>query len=238
MNNKNLYLYLTFLSAVSFGANASSDQSASMMPGKQFFSGAYVTGSIGHSNLAAQKKSQAQVGLFAIGCGKDFSSNALTYAADFGGGSFFGSTYMGFEGGVFRDGHRAISSFSFGVGGVLGTLKETLIRDQGVNLKVKIGRLLNETTLFYGSLGIEHSRFTYHAAIDRDDSKKSKSLWGIAPCLGIKTRLSDWLSLDLGYSYTLYQHLKITQLPIGINRVNTKIQPRFSAARIGLSIKL
>jgi opacity protein-like surface antigen len=160
------------------------------------------------------------------------------YAADFGGGSFFGSTYMGLEGGVFREGHRAISTATSVVGGVTLPLKETLIRDQGINFKMKVGRLLSETTLFYGSLGIERSRFTYHAALNATDSKKSKSLWGIAPGLGIKTRLSDCLSLDLGYSYTLYQHSKITQLPIGTNRVNTKMQPRFSAARIGLSIKL
>jgi len=237
MNNKNLYLYLTFLSAVSFGANASSDSSAGIS-GKQFFSGAYVTGSIGHSSLAAQKKSQLTDGALNINGDKNFSSNALMYTADFGGGSFFGSTYMGLEGGVFRDGHRAISSPFVVIGGAFSTLKETLIRGQGVNLKVKVGRLLNETTLFYGSLGIEHSRFTYHAALNGIDSKKSKSLWGIAPGLGIKTRLSDCLSLDLNYSYTLYQHSKITQLPIGVRRVNAKMQPRFSAARIGLSIKL
>ena len=241
MNTKSLYLSLSIFSA--FFCNSSFSDSSqptqAPMSAKEAFSGFYVTGSVGHSSLSAQKNSffLTNQGRLVSG-GKDISSNAFLGSLDIGASQLLGSSYVAVEATIFHDGHRVTSSAtSLQPPALPMFFKEGLNRTYGTGLKTKVGYQIGQQSILYGSLGVECSRFVYQWEFYGFEGKSSKVLWSITPGVGVKTALSDRLSLDFNYNYSFYQDFKKT-VPIPGASVNMKVATRVSMARIGLSIKL
>lgn len=242
MKNKSLYLSLSVFSAFFLGTVGANTSFATIPSdrAKEAFSGFYVTGSVGHSYLSAKKDSIFTTGGagLKISGGKDVSSNSLLYSVSGGYGTFCGPVYLSLEGGVFHDGHKAISSANSQVGIVNLALKETISRNNGVEFKVKIGTTLpSENILVYGALGVERSQFKYVAQHSVDQVKGSKSLWAIAPGVGMKIVLSEKLILDFNYSYSLYQKWKRMGLDLDGGKLNVVLTPSASTIRLGASFK-
>ncbi len=241
MNTKSLYLSLTIFSAI-FNNSAIADSSQStttLGTGKEIFSGLYINGSVGHAHLGAQKNSQFTTGGgLVVGGGKDLASNGFLSSANFGWGHFAGPVYFAIEAGALHDGQKANTDAHSRVGIVVLGFKETLTRENGLELKLKLGSMVGENVLVYGSLGAEHSRFTYHGSFDVNQSKVSKSLYAIVPGVGVKMALSDRLSLDLNYGYSFYQRWTINNLPLDNGQVTAKLRPSVSTARLGISFRL
>lgn len=241
MNTKSLYLSLTIFSAF-FNNSAIADSSQSMNAsptGKEVFSGLYINGSVGHSHLGARKNSQFTTGGgIVVGGGKDLSSNGFLCSANLGWAHFTGPVYFAVEIGALHDGQKANTDAHSRVGIVRPNFKESLTRENGLELKVKLGSMVGENVLVYGSLGAERSRFTYQGSFDINHSKISKSLNAIVPGLGVKVALSDRLSFDFNYGYSFYQRWTINNLSLDNGQVTAKLRPSVSTARLGISFRL
>ncbi|MFN7662493.1 MAG: outer membrane protein [Alphaproteobacteria bacterium] len=240
MKNKSLYLSLSIFSAFFLGTVGASTSFATIPSdkAKEAFSGFYVTGSVGHSYLSAKKDSSFSTPGSFIAGGRDMSSNSFLGSLDIGASQLLDSTYLALEATIFRDGHRAKSvSSSIYMHGRPMIFTERLNRQYGIGIRSKAGFQMTDHSILYGSLGIDCSKFSVHGKLNGYESKLSKKLWAITPGVGIKTFLSEKLSLDLNYSYSIYQNFK-NMASVGGAQLAMKIAPRVSMARIGLSIKL
>lgn len=250
MNTKILYLsagvFSSFFCTLFMTQNSLSEgESFPAVPlnNNHAFSGLYLIGSVGHSNLSAPRKGQLTLATAPnVGAqtGASISSHHAIFSAGVGYGVLLDSSLLlEVEALGFWDGHDKQSHTTFTAGAAALSLNENLTKKFGWEVRAKVGNLVHDKVCIYAGASLEQSSFSYKYTTNANLSGKiSKKLWGGSPLAGVRFLLNDKLALDLSYKHTFYQGLSLRNTIADGSQFYRSLQPSNSIAQVALTYKI